>query len=413
MSKQNSKEFLEKMLGDKYPDILEILNQKTINYEQTTKFFNEISLKAPKDAKMLLSYRKLVEQSFDETYPESPMYLDFYTETEEDVEAFTKNIKLQWEQHKKRGFSKSKNVIYDDRDYFQEILEAPKHPVIGDSSLCEFLERAKYRIEKSNGNEAPELEDLTFIQPMFCEDKNGNIIRLIRVVELLPCKKNIFKKDIQKNIEIPTFNFSISYKIMPDNNLNHSTCLVRIDSDKSFHKDLHFHFFDRDSRFAYLGKPLSAKPVTLNDIVGLSKQGENQKRLPFHLQNISALKTDIKNLAATLLLAEKKLKGEKAFDRKQAWLTQLFAVKMSLNLLDKAFETTLEQNIDDLQQKIYGAYYEVEEERKPAKAPRPKPILSNRPINEVRGKGRGKEKERKELLKQKRLQQELSKGFAT
>ncbi len=397
-------------LGDKYPDILEILKQKTINFDQTNNFFSQIQKNSPKDAKTLLSYRRLVEKSFDAAYPETPYYPDFYTETEEDVESFTKNVKAQWEAHKYQHFKKSKNVIYDDGNYFFDIMTSPKHPVVGDSSLCEFLERTKYRIEKSNGDGSPEIDDLTFIQPMFCEDKNGNIIRLIRVVELIPCNKDIFKKDLNKTISIPTFNFSISYKIMPDDDLNHATCLVRMDSDKSFHKDLHFHFFDKENSFAYLGKPLSSKPVTLNDLVGLSKQGENQKKLNFNLQAISSQKSELRNLAETLHLAEKRLKGEKAFDRKQAWLTQLFAVKMAINLLDNAYQTSLEQDIDTLQQKIFGAYYEVVEEVVEIKKIQPKHILSNRPINEVRGKGHGNEKKRKELLRQKR--QELAKSLA-
>ena len=83
---------------------------------------------------------------------------------------------------------------------------------------------------------------------------------------------------------------------------------------------------------------------------------------------------------------------------------------MAVNLMDKAYQTELEQEIDTLQQKMFGSYYEVVEELAEVKKPKPKHILINKPINEVRGKGHGTEKERKELLKQKRLQQAIAKA---
>lgn len=373
---------LEKTIGEEFSFMVHSLTPKEINFRETSKRFAEtaVSISSQK-LEMLLEYRANIERLNDPTIPQTPFYYDLQNCSERKIEETTLAWHQEWSAQRESKYKSCKNVIYK-KDYTNILIAMPKYPVVGHNSLNVFLQTARHHIEKSFGKESPDFDDLTFIQPMYGQDKNGTIVRFARVVEIIPCEKTINGK------KYPTFDFSVSIKVMPDDDLNHSSCLLRLDSktsghvnvtpaicnDKVFHllytnsknEDLHIHYFDRRNQLIYLGRPLSSNTIPLNTLIGLASSSDHDTKgipeLIFNLTTDEESKKRMLVLRKTLHISKNQLNGEKAMDRKQSWLSQFSALKQSIEFLDYVLEIYPEQTLEVVQKQMQQEYIVITRE---------------------------------------------------
>lgn len=377
-----------------------------------------IAIKDPRTAHLLMTYRRLLESKNDTNYPLNPYYYDLENQTQESINAFSKKILTQWHEQRKIRYRNSKNVVYDREDYFSQYLFAPKYPVIANSSLANFLDNLEDLIRKSDPNENSQFENLTHVEPVFSQDKNGNIVRFIKILEIAPAEY------LRGTTKCKSFDFSVSIKFMPDDNLNHSTCLFRFDSRISGHKNIkiyeniqnynfiygnqkqnsaHFHFFDFFNTFTYLGMPLSANSISIDSLAMFTS---TETPIPQHITPLVEHLEEFKKARIELDLSRTQL-SEIAETNKKSWYTKLGALRKVLKLLDKCYSIYPEKDIEYVKSMIKGDIYKIVVQPETmteqiSKKRNFRKYDQTKPINPVRGNGHGNELARKSALIQKR-----------
>ena len=390
MEKQLSrKEEIKLLLGDDAYDILKMLAMPNPPIS-CSKDIATYVLANPKNKNLLMEYRAICCKDNDENYPVSPvyqMYVNKIYDLSEDVIVDESNLWLaQWEDWRKSGRKNASSVIYK-KDYLNEFITCPKYPIIAHDSLGDFLYYTDLCLQKCDNWGAPEFGQTTFVQPMYGQTKDGKLLRFMRVVELTNCEKQsgTMKK-------VPTFDFSVSVKIMPDNDLEHSTCLLRFDSkeightnvfgeksfemsdveckehllyDRLYHVDkkneAHFHFFDKTNQLIYVGRPTSANSVSLSQLIKLGKNEYNDNTafcgMPNLIVNNPAQVKRLVKLKDTLHLAHTRLDGKRYGERRASWRTQLEALKQTIDIIDNTLSIYPEQELASGREDILGNGY--------------------------------------------------------
>ena len=388
------KQEIENLLGEKAKEVLSIVAKPNPPIDSSKDIATYI-LANPKNKNLLTEYRAICCKDNDENYPTIPFYQMYaskmYELTEQSIKEDANLWLEQWEDWRNSGRKNAKNIIYK-KDYLKEFISCPKYPIVAGDSLGEFLYETDLCLQRSDNWGAPEFATTTFVQPMYAQSKDGKIFRFMRVVELTNCDKQY-----SATKKYPSFDFSVSVKVMPDNNLDHSTCLLRFDSkeighrnvfgekpfemsdierkerllyDRLYHVDkkdeAHFHFFDKTNQLMYVGCPVSANSVTLSQLIKIGKNEYHDNTAFCGMPNLivnnpEQVKRLIK-LKDTLHLAHNRLDGKRYGERKAGWRTQLEALRQTLNIVDATLSIYPEQFLESGREEVLGNCYTDYEE---------------------------------------------------
>lgn len=297
-----------------------------------------------------LSYHVLFKRLDDKEYPRQPFYRENYKKvlhnfSEEKIGELESTWIEHWNQERKDKYLTTKNVVYD-KDFTKEWITSTKHPVIGKQSLSHFYDKLYYRISKSH--EDLKLESETFLQTMFGFDKNGKLLRFLKVIEINPDFGDVNQ----------TFDWSISIKLMPDDNLEHSSCIFRFDSKREKHKDAHFHFFTRRDLLRYLCHPTTCTPVKLKKIITLCKEDiEDKSTLPYFVQVLLQDKKLVKALEILqqeLVIADRKIQKDRMCKYKDGWFRKFACLKYANTIIDVVMNIEKEKVFDKVKNDLYS-----------------------------------------------------------
>ncbi|MBQ8468233.1 MAG: hypothetical protein IJ542_00570 [Clostridia bacterium] len=370
---------IQKILGDDAIEICNILSQPKMSFYENAQKIAEYLMKHPKEHReLLIEYRNLTNLMVDPHMPTKPYYgrcaEDMYLIDKEVLHEEVKEWLSQWDEQRENKYWGANSVIYN-YDYTDDLINCGKYPVAVGEKLGEFLQRTEGQLMKHTETGRPELSQLTFIEPMFAESFDNKLYRLAFVVELIPTTKKVG----YTQREVPTFDFSVSVKLMPDDDLNHSSCIIRFDSKSKAHtnifgkksgimsdheqmerfkrerlylqdssKDSHLHIFDRYDQLIYCFRSLGSNSITLTQALNITRKTWRDKSafngLVKTMMGNRKVIDEMLELRKNLELADYRLERD---SRRKAWLEQLDALRKAIvfvrDLLNISKERTLEE----------------------------------------------------------------------
>lgn len=388
------RKFLGLKLIETCGEIMPYLNDRDLKHKECSGELLEYALCQHNKLEDLIEFYILGKQLTDPSYPTTPylsnMHMaNIYDITAEDIDSLQEKLANDWIAERETGYEHQNSVLYKN-DPTKEFFECPKNPVIGNASLTNFLDKSFYKISQSQDTLELEDYDKTFVQLMYGQNKNGKMMRFIKVVELIPTTI-----EIQNLGVLPTFDWAISIKAMPDDNLNHSTPIFRIESKKCNHYNLtrgsdqayydatdgqktsaeylhkkwdilynndyvdsHIHSFDRINQFAYLAKPLSSNVITLKYLMALCKQdfSDNVTLCPVldELKKNKSAQKYLQELINKLDLADNRSDSPRTSVRKNGWFTKFDALRCANKFVDSLYKIEHEKEWDEVKQTLLG-----------------------------------------------------------
>ena len=359
----------------------------------------------PKLTEEVLSLRRLcIKKYYDVNYPDKP----FYKPNKYDIfgiDWLEQELKLQnqinmWEASRQDNYTNQKNVIFD-KDYTKELLKCAKYPVVGEQSmekdgklvpvlsnrsLDNYLTQLKHRLSNSVGVERPKIDDIdkTFIQIMFAKGNHDELIKFRRIVEI---KQDV--EQIREGVTVPTFNFTVTVQVLPDDNPEHYAFLFRINSKRSKHYPIlvrqnnlnekanssfaynkkmydrlynietnveNIRLYDRLNQLIYLDIPHCANSITLTHLMSLKKQPYKDVSaitpMLAEILNNEKIMLNVSELMKHSALASNKIDAPRLVDRKQAWMQKYDMLENTVKIVDELLNIQPEREAEDIVQII-------------------------------------------------------------
>jgi len=385
----DKKEQIKKELGPEAEQVLRWLDRQRPNFKSSEDICNY--LMKHKDAlNLLIEYRNLTHMEYDPFWPKNPYFgrskNDVYLLDEQEIGFAEDSWSKQWEYAREHHYEQSTNVLYDKR-YIQDFIKCGKYPIIGKISRKDFLikmDQDLFRTSKwKNPDGGPQIKEKTHMQTMYAQAKDGKLYRFMYVIKIVNTTE-----DSGTMKSIPTFDFSVSVKLMPDDDLNHATNILRFDSQKSGHRNIlghgadelapaeasnrfarerlykhdsydgpHFHLFDAIDGLVYVGRPLSSNVVTIQQLRNiLTKEYRDTSAfngMPARFIETPDMLYKIKNLMSSFKLSHNRLDGSFA-KRKLAWHDQLSALRQVLNIIDNVLNVYPEKHLEEGREIMLG-----------------------------------------------------------
>ena len=387
---------IEEQLGKDFEEILQALNGQ-FPHEKTAKILSEAYINHHSKFDLLIQYYILGERLQDASYPITPYFLlknqeKLWEIEEQDIVNAENNWLAKWEEQRQLKYREGKNVLYE-KDYMKEWLDSVKYPVIGHGSLSYFFDQLYFRLSKSN--DTLKVNAQNFMQTIFTLGHNGRITRFAKVVEIIP----VTKKAIDGR-EYETYDWAISLKVMPDDDLNHSSCVLRLESKHALHHnifgskndqkmqefaskkdqndakyfrktveaiyktnvcDCHIHWFDRLNRLVYLKRPLSSNVIPFHHLLSYCKQDYHDDSyfasFMIKIKSDEKLITQLEQLSQELNLADLQISKERSGKRKEGWLHKFFCLKLANTLVDSVLNIEQEKEWNSVKQRVLSLLY--------------------------------------------------------
>lgn len=342
------KELIDKWDEEGLESELRVALESENNKEGTRKLFSNALKSYPMKLEEFINYYVLGQHMNHKEYPDQPYYKQNYKTileelTEQKVATLENEWIESWNEERKNKYLKSKNVLYA-KDYAKEWLECTKHPVIGAQSLSHFYDDLYFRISKSHLD--LKLETQTFMQTMYAFDKNGKLMRFVKVIEINPFMDN----------ENQMFDWSISIKAMPKDDPKLSSCILRFDSKRKAHDDAHFHLFTRKEQLLNLGR-VTCQPITLKKVIALCKEEhEETPNYPPFIHAILSYERGVRSLEKLqneLIIADRKIKKDRMCKYKDGWFRKLACLKYTNTLIDVLMNIEKEQTLEQVKNNLY------------------------------------------------------------
>ena len=377
----------DKELGTDSILICNILSGQTnMKFYDAAQAIASYLIKRPKkDRELLIRYRILTNLMKDPYMPTKPYYgrcaEDMYLIDENELENSVDNLIVQWDKQRENKYWGANSVIYD-RDYSEDWLKCGKYPIVAGQKLGEFYQKVESQLMRHTETGNVELSQLTFIEPMFAVSQNGKLYRFALVVELIPITKKV--GPMQKPVS--TYEFSISVKLIPDDDLQHSSCVYRFDSKDKAHTNIigrkgkkenpyeqyalferervylqdsssetHMHTYDRFDQVSYVLRPLGSNSVTITQVLNIIRKDWRDDSAFSLLIRSMIHEPKIKNMLLKIreTLKQSETLLEKGLKR-QAWLVQFDAMRQAVSFVKEVFNIGPELRLEEATSRING-----------------------------------------------------------